>query len=325
MPVLIGCSPSTGSSLLRRMLNRHSKIFCGSETYLFSKEALYTDWHRSHKKLMRPSLFGLSNAGWHIFVGVELGEDYQYSKLDFKNLLAKKHDSFSSFAHAFYDPLMQKNRKRVWVEKSPSNAFTLDLFLQEFRNGKAIHIVRDPLDVIASLYNRGMTMYNATAVCLLNMSKIMNSTSTKILTIKYESLVTNATEVLSDVCAFLDLSFEPIMLFPQVGEGGSSTMEGWNYDETQKVEKGSVGRFQKLDPRLREDILKCIYYIRQISFDQFSSIIEIRNELYQLDTPVVKDSLFREKLLSEKAADIRQRHFSNAYYKKHNYPLKLHD
>ena len=325
MSVLIGCSPSTGSSLLRRMLNRHSEIFCGSETYLFSKEALYTDWQKSHKKIMRPSLFGLTNAGWHIFVGVELGEDYNYSKLDFKHLLAKKHDDFSSFVHAFYEPLMKRNKASVWVEKSPSNAFTLDLFLDQFTDGKAIHIVRDPLDVIASLYNRGMSMYNATAVCLLNMSKILSIPSDKIITIKYEALVANATEVLSDICSFLELSFEPIMLLPQRGESGGTTMKGWNYDETQKVEQGSVGRFQKLDVELQEDILKCIYYLRQIRFQKFTSIAEIRKELYHLDTPVIKDSSYKEKLVAEKAADIHQRHFSNAYFKKQNYPLVIND
>ncbi len=321
MAVLIGCSPSTGSSLLRRMLNRHSEIFCGSETYLFSKEALYTDWQQSHKKLLRPSLFGLTNAGWHIFVGVELGEDYNYSKLDFKKLLAKRHSDFSKFINAFYEPLMKKNKASVWVEKSPSNAFTLDLFLDHFTTGKAIHIVRDPLDVVASLYNRGMTMYNATAVCLLNMSKILNIPSDKIITVKYESLVANPTDVLSELCSFLELSFEPIMLLPQRGESGGTTMKGWNYEETQKVEQGSVGRFQKLNTQLQEDILKCIYYIRQTRFENFVSITELRKELYQLDTPVIKDSNYQEKLVREKAADIHQRHFSNAYFKKQNYPL----
>ena len=325
MSVLIGCSPSTGSSLLRRMLNRHPAIFCGSETYLFSKEALYTDWDSAHKKLMRPSVFGLTNAGWHIFVGVSLGEDYHYSKLEFKNLLDSNHRSFSEFAREFYKPLMVKHKAKVWVEKSPSNAFTLDLFLEEFSNSKAIHIVRDPLDVIASLYNRGMTMYNATAVCLLNISKIMNISNDNILTIKYESLVTHAAEVLSELCRFLDLPFEPIMLLPQKGEGGGTTMKGWNYDETQKAEQGSVGRFQRLDIKLQEEILKCVYYLRQTIFQQFTSISEIRQELYQLDTPVLKDATYKEKLIKEKATDILQRHFSNAYFKKGNYPLKIND
>ena len=58
-------------------------------------------------------------------------------------------------------------------------------------------------------------------------------------------------------------------------------MKGGNYDETQKVEQGSVGRFQKLDVELQEDILKCIYYLRQIRFQKFTSIAEIRkSKLY---------------------------------------------
>ena len=44
MPILIGCSPSTGSSLLRRILNRHSQVFCGPETSLLTKKGFYSDW-----------------------------------------------------------------------------------------------------------------------------------------------------------------------------------------------------------------------------------------------------------------------------------------
>jgi len=157
------------------MLDRHPEIFCGPESAMFAKQQLYNDWQGYKSKLFRKSLFGLSTAGWQNFTGVDLGEEYLWSKAEAKELVMR-HTTFKSFVEAFYARILEETGKRLWAEKTPSNAFVMESFLSSFgAEAKAIHITRHPLDCIASLCLRGMTAYNAASVYLLNTSKALLS------------------------------------------------------------------------------------------------------------------------------------------------------
>lgn len=322
MSILIGCSPSSGSSLLRRMLNRHSMVFCGSETSMFAKEELYLDWKKNKRKINRPSLFGLSNAGWHNLIGVHLDEEYNYNPKKFRELIKSDHANFSDFADDFYKPILDRHKKSIWAEKTPSNAFTLEMFLQKFEKGKVIHIVRNPLDAIASLHNRGMTLYNAVAVYLLNTSTALElQFNESCFTLKYEDLVTKSKEQLEHLCDFISIDYESTMLEPTKVEGGITKMKGWNYKETEPVRQGSIGRFQLLDTITKADILERIMLTYTDLPLIHKSISDICTSLdYELEYHSTDLSIL-EKLEREKREDIKQRHFSRAYFRMPNYPI----
>ncbi len=324
MAILIGCSPSTGSSLLRRILNRHSQVFCGGETAMFAKEELYLDWQTNKHKLTRPSIFGLSNAGWHNFVGVELNEEYLCSAMQFKKLI-KAHSDFPSFVEAFYRPSLESSGKKYWAEKTPSNAFTLQLFLDQFPNGKAVHIVRNPLDAIASLINRGMTPYNAVAVYLLNTTKALELNDNRGYLVKYEALVSEAEKTCQDLCQFLELEYEETMLVSSGQEKGVTKMKGWNYDETSKIEQGSVGRFALFDEETQAELLNRIALTKTNMVVKHKDINSIAHSLgYKLPTHKA-DSSFITILEKEKEADLSKRYFSRYYFRRSNYPLTFGD
>jgi len=68
----------------------------------------------------------------------------------------------------------------------------------------------------------------------------------------------------------LNLSFERNMF---IGEEAKATtelrdkvtkLEGWNYDETENIQKGSVGRFDLLNKETQDEIL---YYVRHLHFE----------------------------------------------------------
>lgn len=324
MAILIGCSPSTGSSLLRRIMNRHSQIFCGAETSMFAKEGLYLDWEANKHKLTRPSIFGLSNTGWHNFVGVELDAEYQCTPLQLKKLI-KAHSDFPSFVEAFYQPSLKSADKKYWAEKTPSNAFTLQLFLNIFPQGKTIHIVRHPLDAIASLMNRGMTAYNAVAVYLLNTAKALEVNDDRCHLVKYEALVVEAEKTSEELCRFLGLKFEATMLESSGKEKGVSKMEGWNYDETNKIQQGSVGRFSLFDQETRAEVLNRIAFTQTCMNVNHKDIRSISDTLgYALPT-YEADSEIITLLEQEKEADLSKRYFSRYYFRRSNYPLIFGD
>jgi len=325
MSILIGCSPSTGSSLLRRMLHRHSQIFCGSETALFAKQQLYLDWNKYKVRINRPSLFGLSNAGWHNLVGVQLGDDYSCDKNQFRQLIKSCNTNFVDFAESLYRPILEETNKTVWLEKTPSNAFTLSLFLETFPQGKAIHIVRHPLDAISSLYNRGMSLYNAVAVYLLNTSKALairdNENS---YLIRYEDLVNEPEDEMRKLLAFIGLAYESQVLDTSPSEGRQSKMTGWIYDETAAVQQGSINRFESLESSIRNEILSRIHYVQAQGFT-FPNIAEIAKTLDYTLAEDELDSRLLKQLKIERAADIKSRHFSRAHFRAANYPITFSD
>jgi len=68
MSVVIGCSGSTGSSLLKTILNRHSQIFAGPEAALFAFPQVYDNWKVCKKQLLK----GIKNEDWQLRKGMVL-------------------------------------------------------------------------------------------------------------------------------------------------------------------------------------------------------------------------------------------------------------
>ncbi len=324
MPILIGGSPSTGSSLLRRILNRHSDIFCGPETSIFAKPVLYTNWNDKRHKILRPSVFGLPNAGFHHYIGIDLDDEYGISKNTCGEMI-KKSENLSEFANLFYTPILERSEKTVWAEKTPANAFTLHHFLTEIPDSKVIHIVRHPLDVISSLFNRGKTVYEAIALYLLNtQSGLWSIEHPDHYMLKYEDLVSEPKDAVEDLCSFLEVGFEERMLSSDDVKSGVTKMDGWQYDESKCIEKGSVGRFQTLEIPIQKDILTRCVLTRSTHLSQCDSIIKIATKLgYSIpDLPINMEAgdLIREEI--EK--DIKHRRFKNCFFNGTNYPLDVY-
>ena len=323
--VIIGGAPSTGSSLLRRILHRHTSIFSGDETHLFSKSELYHDWNQSKSKLFNRAFTGLRSAGWHNYTGVRLDElGWSHNEL---NDLIVSNNNFPSFADQLYAKVLTDKQSNTWVEKTPSNAYCLIDFLQYF-DGKVIHIVRDPLDNIASMVNRGDSVYTAVCHYLLNNAFALRTKDHPAqLLVRYESLVSQPSKTVAAICDFLALKFEESMLeSSQADAQSTSTMKGWEYDETADVGQASVGKFERLPVNLQSDILAAIYQIRiKKAFGDRAGLMALNVEGLNKMTdysipPKPNKKLF---LHSAKATDIAFR--THRWYPYHifNYPIEF--
>ena len=262
MQVIMGGSGSTGSSLLKNILNRHPEIFSGGETAFFAKKMIYRDWKKARTRVLKRKFFGLQNHGWHIYNGTDLlQKEYLWEKEHLKVLLGKS-TTVDEFTTAFYSRSLELNDASIWLEKTPANSACFSSFLDVFPNGKVIHIVRNPLDTIASLVSRGFDLYYATGIYLLNTaSGIGSQDSTRSHTVKYEDLINDPTDTVQRICSFLEVNYAGNMLEPQGEVVDNSKLGGWNFDETKAIEKGAVGRFNKLSDEKQNDILEAINLI----------------------------------------------------------------
>ena len=267
MSVMMACSPSTGSSLLRRILNRHSSIFCGSETHILAKDSLYLDWKASHKKLLSGFPYGLRDKAWVHFRGIILDEEYRIDISELKNVLAHS-DSMQQFIVSLSQVILQKENKTLWIEKTPTNALCAEHFLNMDSDSKLIHITRNPYDVISSLMNRGLSTLEAVCRYLINTSHLAKlDEHDRCYLIRYEDLVANPQNELSQLLMFIGLEFEESMLSQHHGEKGVAHMKGWSYKETAKIEKGSVNKFELLDAKSRNQICSLLKHVKLKDMD----------------------------------------------------------
>jgi hypothetical protein len=119
---IVGCQ-SSGTTLLRLMVDSHPRISCGPESGLLSDLAAV-----QRKNAARLRDYGLPDEYW----------DARFAQF---------FDSFKT------DYALSKGKVR-WADKTPRYALSLDFILQLFPTCQIVHVVRDGRDVVASHRDR---------------------------------------------------------------------------------------------------------------------------------------------------------------------------
>ncbi|MFK7978539.1 MAG: sulfotransferase [Saprospiraceae bacterium] len=244
MAILIGCSGSTGSSLLKTILNRHSQLFAGPEAGLFAFPQVYDNWAENKHQLLTT----IKTDAWQLRKGMNLLQPaFGWQEKELQQLIQKS-TSFQEFVPTFFKHTLQQQNKQYWVAKTPANAIGMTAFLEHFPAGKAIQTVRNPYDTITSLMARGMNAYQATAYYVFNTAAATaNYQHQRYYHLKYEDLVAEPTETLRQLFDFLELNFEPKILIAKHEKRAEPTaMKGWKHEETAAVKASSIGRFSTL-------------------------------------------------------------------------------
>lgn len=322
----IGGSPSTGSSLLRQILNRNSQIFCAPELHLFCKPSLYEDWDKYKQRILRKSFFGLPSAGFHSFVGFDLSEVPQIDKISIKHWI-KESLSFIEFSNRVLNEISKRDC-RIIGDKTPANSCLFFKFLQQFPNGKVIHIVRNPYDVIASLVSRGKDVYFACCLYLYNTQKgLLTKDFKNYLLVRYEDLVEQSQKTTENICLFLDVEFEDIMLSPTTRntitkQEETTQLEGWKYDESGQIERGSVGRFETLDKLFQEKIRYYLDSMRLATKDTSSKFFSFKEVCELLEYEVMlPHSSFKDQLDHDMKTHIKSLWSNPMLFNRRNYPF----
>lgn len=207
---LVG-APRSGTTILQSLLAAHPKITSFPETKFFHH--LWTDRLASklpdrlydffHKEINRPDLYD----------PVEVYE--RQSSTDRINWFIK-----------MLDLLAIEQGNQIWLEKTPEHVYFVESILDYLPDAKFIHIIRHPLDVVASM--RKATEDDATnhlwggrwnlEFCVSRWnSSVMASYSYARkthghLVVKYEDLLKDKIRFLSECCYFLDIAYDVEMI-----------------------------------------------------------------------------------------------------------------
>jgi len=209
---IVGCYRS-GTTLLRSMLSSHSEVHIPEETryipYVLERIDTYGDLNDDANlvRLISEINSFLKGQDWPNLPSTE-------------SLMAKM--SSRTIQEVIRCVALHKVEKpvRVWGDNTPLYVNCIFAINNILPSAKFINVVRDGRDVAASAIKLHVGGgFNLTALAMEWNERIFNGLAAevrlgnkKVITIRYEDLVSNAPMVLKRICNFLDISFEENML-----------------------------------------------------------------------------------------------------------------
>lgn len=245
-PVFIGGSGSSGSTLLRTILNRHPKFYCGRELSVFNKRRFIVNFDKVKRNLDDHLEKGLSTSGYVKYYKFFANKEaYDLNKKLIKEW-AGNSKSFREFSTKLFRHALEKSGKTNFAEKTPSNTYNFDALLQCFPKAKFILIHRDGRDVVCSLKKRGFNWFQASSRWLYNtVCGLQISNTGNLYLIAYEKLVNNPEKEIKELCRFLEIRFYPQMILKENEEHVTKrSITSWNFYPGQKISNAAVGKFR---------------------------------------------------------------------------------
>ncbi|NBE92953.1 sulfotransferase [Nonomuraea sp. KC401] len=182
-PVFVIASVRSGSTLLRMLLNSHSRIRAPHELHLRT-------------------------------IGVQLTPDF--SEQSMQELGMDKVE----LEHVLWDRILEleleRSGKEIIVDKTPGNVFVWERLHYAWPKAKFLFLLRHPEGVVSSLQNRkgNTSTREALETNALKYFKPMEEARRTLdgLTLRYEELTAEPERITRDVCAYLGVAWEPEML-----------------------------------------------------------------------------------------------------------------
>ena len=210
-PILLTGVYRSGTTILSCMLGAHPEInfTYGSVNYLrwFVKRAIDPKKYKEIALETEERLF----------------KRYQ-KKISSKSIINSIESSKHEVSHALiYSAIMEdffNNKEKRWGEKTLLEWTNIPTFISMYPNSKALHIIRDPRDVIASFKNvtfePGNRYLDAIFASMHSMDTCMKFKKElpkdRYYHVAYESLITNPEFELEKICNFLEIEYSDSMM-----------------------------------------------------------------------------------------------------------------
>lgn len=190
----------SGSTLLQRILSRHSLISSYSEPW-FLLPLIYSQRHTGVL-----TEYGHSVASRALS---DIRQEISETKLD---------DYLRKFAMNLYNDL-SGDSSIYFVDKTPRYFYIVDDILRIFPDAKFIFLWRNPIDVMASLVNTAFSgkwkIHSFEKDIVLGYSQLCrayNDNKNKCIAIRYEDLLSDPQLTINEVCNYLEVKSSDSML-----------------------------------------------------------------------------------------------------------------
>jgi len=150
----------------------------------------------------------------------------------------------SEFLGNCFQSFLDKSKKEVFVEDNTWSLLYADDLLKLVPEGKILHIIRDPRDVISSLKKQRWTPSDLDQILSWYRSVMLtwryqksNLSSDQYIEIKLEDILSDREAVIQNVCKFVDLEYEEAMVQLDLSKSNTGRFKtDLSNDEITKVE-----------------------------------------------------------------------------------------
>ena len=255
--LVIGGLQRSGTSLLRAILGSHSEISIYQwDLVLLTKfSKIYSDkvLNTNTRKELISDVINHSK---------QKAADTNLHENDFKHLInleSSSPDFFFEFYSNFLSLYLKKTKGSYVGLKTPENEFFAPIIYKNFPKTKFIQVIRNPLDIAVSLKRIKSDVWGGSVNYFSHIQKWKKSVErskinsilypNQYLTIKYEELISNPSEIVIKICKFLNVDFQEEMLNMKDHpgwKGSNSSFQNENKEYVFKTE--SINRYQDLLP-----------------------------------------------------------------------------
>ena len=289
-PFFIMATPRSGTTLLERLLNRHSQIFIPPETVFFYKlkqqGLLYKEFDLSEAKVFLQK-----------YINSKAVKLLNLPEENILEVMLNNADSYKVIFENLMNILMGSLNKKYWGEKTPHHLHCIDRILEFYTDAKIIIVVRDGRSVVKSHIRQpnwsNSLIYSSKywANDAIKIRSILDSGKKNILLVSYEDLVLNTEQELKNVCDFIGVSYISSILENNRNDN-SQFSEYYNQEWMSKsVSNIDATRVDSWKNEYKKDELSLVESIMQEELKLFS---------YSLETnclPMWKPLWFKEWLI----------------------------
>ncbi len=257
-PILIGGCGSSGTTLLKTMLDSHRNIACGQEIAIFDRPRLYQMELDQFYQMFTTQKFDEINKEQIFPLFTKFGSNFglfipntgkQYHNLSTIKTIFEKSENLKHFIDLFFSNWAKTQGKNRWAEKTPNNVYCINEILDFFPDSKFVHVIRDGRDVALSLHQgREFPIPNAIFRWLSAVEAgIRFRGNPRYYELKYEDLILDTENSLKKLMEFLDEEYDPEML-NYMDKGKNNPL---NYGTT-PIFSNKIGKWKKdgIDPAI---------------------------------------------------------------------------
>jgi protein-tyrosine sulfotransferase len=259
----------SGTTLLRLILNENSEISCPPETACLVRLLIkHQDFIFDINSKKIANIIGefeneFIAQGWKSFPGVETVKDNLYGSINCASI-------YSAIMQAY--AFESKKSNTLWVgDNTPVYALDWQLINDYFPNSKFIFLIRDPRDVIASVYKSPFkSCFNYKSCSLEWQERMLQGILAeqalgkgRVLTIRYEDLVSHPDREVKLICGYLGVEYDGNMLdFFNKNAAQNISSQGHHLNAKNPISTSSIGGYKnKLS---NKDILRIDNELRSL-------------------------------------------------------------
>lgn len=227
-PFFVISAPRSGSTLLRLILDAHPALAVPPPAWLF--EMVYPFLYSYGDLTVLENARALAEDILETPTVKKWPIDCDPDSL----LAAAPQATFAGFFDALHRIYAESTGKSRWGEKTPRNCFWVEEILSCFPDARFIHIVRDGRDMAIDIANSSLWPYSVYAGAEMWQQYVASARASglrigvqRYFEIHYEALCMNPERSIREVCNFLAVDFDPVMLSHHL----SASARQWASDE----------------------------------------------------------------------------------------------